>query len=126
MNNIHHIFDDYSMFYYIHSHNNHLYILHDKYKFPIKKNKINNRIFQCLLNRFTFVVAVFVTKQVPPFSHGFVKQKTNCERFPVATVKPSVKPFTLWVLSFDELELPKLAITANVSASNCLYSTRGK
>ncbi len=78
MNNIHHIFDDYSMFYYIHSHNNHLYILHDKYKFPIKKNKINNRIFQCLLNRFTFVVAVFVTKQVPPFSHGFVKQKTNC------------------------------------------------
>jgi hypothetical protein len=33
----------------------------------------------------TFVVAVFVTKQLPPFSHGFVRQKTNCERLPVAT-----------------------------------------
>ena len=70
----------------------------------------------------TFVVAVFVTKQVPPFSHGFVRQKTNCERLPVATVQLSMKlvaPRALFALD----ELPRLEMTANVSASNCLYST---
>ncbi len=75
-------------------HNNHQYIHPDKHKFPIYKN-INFSFPNIFFYNLTFVVAVFVTKQVPPFSHGFVKQKTNCERFPVATVKPSVKPFTL-------------------------------
>lgn len=69
----------------------------------------------------TFVVAVFVTKHVPPFSHGFVKQKTNCEWFPVATVKLFVKSLFRGV--FSCAIAPKLARTANVSASNCLYST---
>lgn len=77
-----------------------------------------------ILRDLTFVVAVFVTKQVPPFSHGFVRQKTNCERLPVATDQLSAKLFPpRGLLLFDEL--PRLAMTANVSASNCLYSTCG-
>ena len=44
---------------------------------------LNDRDMQSLdldlSSELTLVVAVFVTKQVPPFSQGLVRQKTNCE-----------------------------------------------